>query len=133
MFPRRLYLVIEFDFSEKSSDGQEETIWAPLIRGWRGRGISTHGAGVALLWHLSQYAPLVLVVWSGGKSLHGWFNFARTAEKTQHRFMEYACALGACYSTWARCQLVRLPAGLRPNGNRQVVEYFDPSNLPETL
>ena len=131
MFPRRLYRVIEFDFSETSSDGREQPVWAPLIRKWKEEGISTRGACAALLWHLSQYAPLVLIVWSGGKSLHGWFNFAGTPEKTQRDFMEYACAIGACYSTWTRCQLVRLPAGIRPDGNRQSVEYFDPSNLPE--
>jgi hypothetical protein len=133
MFPQRLYLVSEFDFSEKSSDGKEDTIWAPLIRKWRDRGISIRGACAALLWHLAQYAPLVLAVWSGGKSLHGWFNFAGTSEETQRLFMEYAVAIGACYSTWTRCQLVRLPAGLRPNGNRQTVEYFDSSNLPGAL
>jgi hypothetical protein len=133
MFPCRRYLVIEFDFSEMSSDGKEETIWAPLIRKWKSQGISIRGACAALLWHLSQYAPLVLVVWSGGKSLHGWFNAAGEEEGTLRRFMEYACALGACYSTWTRCQLVRLPAGLRPNGNQQGVEYFDPANLPKTL
>ena len=31
----------------------------------------------ALLWHLAQYAPLVLAVHSGSKSLHGWFYCAR--------------------------------------------------------
>jgi hypothetical protein len=131
MFSSRLYLVTEFDFSEMSRDGKEETVWAPLIRKWKDQGISVRGACAALLWHLARYAPLVLVVWSGGKSLHGWFNFAGVPEKDQRAFMEYACAIGACYSTWTRCQLVRLPAGLRPNGNRQTVEYFDPSNLPD--
>jgi hypothetical protein len=131
MFPSRLYLVNEFDFSEKSGDGKEDAIWAPLIRKWKDRGISIRAACAALLWHLARYAPLVLAVWSGGKSVHGWFNFASTSEETQRRFMEYAVAIGACYSTWTRCQLVRLPAGLRPNGNRQTVEYFNPTVLPD--
>jgi len=132
MFPRRLYLTVEFDFSEKSSDGKEETVWAPWVRKWKDQGISVRGACAALLWHLSQYAPLVLVVWSGNRSLHGWFNAQGEEESSQRRFMQYACAIGACYSTWTRCQLVRLPAGLRQNGNRQSVEYFDPSNLPSS-
>ena len=133
MFPTRLYLDVEFDFSEKSKDGEEETVWAPLIRKWMDRGISVREACRALLWHLSQYAPLVLVTWSGGKSLHGLFNAGGEEENVLRKFMEYACALGACHSTWTHCQLVRLPAGLRPNGNRQTVEYFDPFNLPEAL
>jgi hypothetical protein len=131
MFPVRLYLVVEFDFSEKSRDGQQETAWAPSIRKWKKRGISIRGACAALLWHLSQYAPLVLVVWSGGKSSHGWFNVAGIAETKQRAFMEYSCSLGGDSATWTRCQLVRLPEGLRPNGNRQTVEYFDPSSLPD--
>jgi hypothetical protein len=133
MFPMRLYLVVEFDFSEKSRNGKQETAWAPPIRKWKKRGISTRGACAALLWHLSQYAPLVLVVWSGGKSSHGWFNVDRIAETDQRAFMEYGCALGGDSATWTRCQLVRLPEGLRPNGNRQTVEYFNPANLPESL
>jgi hypothetical protein len=133
MFPRRLYIVAEFDFTERARDGIQETPWAPLIRKWKKRGISARGACAALLWHLSQYAPLVLVVWSGGKSSHGWFNVAEIAETEQRAFMEYGCALGADSATWTRCQLVRLPEGLRPNGNRQTVEFFNPANLPEAL
>jgi hypothetical protein len=132
MFNRRLYLVIEFDFSIFSRDGSRETIWAPWIQKWETRGRSVKDACAALLWHLSRYAPLVVVVWSGAKSLQGWFNAHGEDEASLRRFMEYACALGADSATWKKCQLIRLPEGVRgSNGNRQIVEYFDPSNLPD--
>jgi len=135
MFPTpRLYLVIEFDFSVKSRDGKEETRWAALIRGWEQKGISTRQACSALIRHLSLYAPLVLIVWSAGKSLHTWFNVSTASEKEQHAFMDYSCAVGADPATWTKCQLVRLPMGIRgDNKVRQTVEYFDPSNLPGSV
>jgi hypothetical protein len=134
MFKSRLYQIIEFDFSEYSRDGSRETVWAPWIRRWKDNRQSIKDACAALLWHLSQYAPLVLVVWSGGKSLQGWFTAQGEDELSQRRFMEYTVAVGADSATWKRCQLIRLPGGIRsPNGNRQIVEYFNPDNLPETL
>ena len=36
----------------------------------------------ALLLHLAEKAPLALAVYSGGKSLHGWFYCAGIAEET---------------------------------------------------
>ena len=71
MFPRRRYLVVEFDFSILNRAGTGETEWAPWIRGWEKAGRSTRDACAALLWHLSQYAPLALVVWSGRQKLAG--------------------------------------------------------------
>ena len=58
---------------------------------WEKAGISVRDACASLLVHLSRYAPLALVVWSGGKSLQGWFN----ATEELREFFEYACALGA--------------------------------------
>jgi hypothetical protein len=134
MFKTRLYQVIEFDFSLWSRDGSKETAWAPWIRKWEKGGRSVKDTCAGLLWHLSQYAPMVLVVWSGGKSLQGWFNAQGEDEASQRRFMEYACALGADSVTWKCCQLIRLPGGVRgSNGNRQTVEYFNPDNLPTFL
>ena len=130
MFPARRFLVVEFDFSIRSRDGTSETEWAPLIRGWEEACRSVRDACAALIWHLAEYAPLTLVVWSGGKSLQAWFDAWRQPEPVLHRFMEYAVMLGADHATWTRCQLVRTPEAIRANGNRQAVEYFDPSSLP---
>jgi hypothetical protein len=87
----------------------------------------------ALLVHLRKYAPLALVVHSGGKSLHGWFPCAGLPEERVEKFFRYAVSLGADHMIWTRCQFVRMPDGLRENGNRQRVMYFDPENLEQSI
>ena len=82
-----------------------------------------------LLVHLSQFGPLVMVVCSGGKSLHGWFYCAGVPEDTLHRFMRYAVSVGGDDALWCTNQFARLPDGLRGNGNRQSVLYFNPHSL----
>ena len=83
-------------------------------------------AHAALLLHLAAHAPLALAVHSGIKSIHGWFYCLGQPEEKLRRFMRYAVSLGACTSTWSRSQFVRMPDGLRDNGKRQVVYYFNP-------
>ena len=79
--------------------------------------------------HLAIYAPLVLACRSGGKSVHGWFYCLGQPEDKLRRFMDYAVSIGADPATWSKCQMVRMPDGLRDNGNRQSVIYFNPSVL----
>jgi len=83
----------------------------------------------ALLLHLAERAPLALALFSGSKSLHGWFYCAGVAEAKVSRFFRYAVSLGADPATWTRCQLVRMPDGLRENGKRQAVYFFNPGVL----
>jgi hypothetical protein len=83
----------------------------------------------ALLLHLAARRPLALVVFSGSKSLHGWFYCAGVVEEKVSRFFRYAVSLGADRATWTSCQLVRMPDGLRDNGKRQVVYFFNPRVL----
>jgi hypothetical protein len=84
----------------------------------------------ALHWHLREYAPLVLVVSSGGKSQHGWYACEGIAEDVTRRFMRYAVTLGADPATWTRSQFVRLPQGWRADKQApQDVAYFDPAKL----
>lgn len=131
--PRR-WLVIEFD---KLEDG---TPMSPDEQ-------------AALHWHFRESAAalnwprLALVVSSGGKSLHGWYGPC-TDEAVSHDLMAYAVSLGADPATWNRCQLVRLPAGLRgkakpkewglPEGwgrrdeIRQAVYFYDPTQCNPT-
>ncbi|MGH8092258.1 MAG: hypothetical protein ACREIF_02130 [Chthoniobacterales bacterium] len=80
----------------------------------------------AILLHLAGRAPLALAVHSGGKSLHGWFYCAAQPEERLHDFMRYAVMLGADPATWTRSQFVRMPDGLRENGKRQTVYFFNP-------
>jgi hypothetical protein len=80
----------------------------------------------AILLHLAEFGPLALAVFSGSKSLHGWFYCAGEPEPTLLTFFRSAVALGADRATWTRCQLVRMPDGLRDNGTRQTVYFFNP-------
>jgi hypothetical protein len=119
--------VIEFDFTERDKKGNA-TIHAPLLRALAGKGVSVLDLCASLLAHLTRYAPLALAVFSGGKSLHGWFYCDGQPEDQVRRFMRYAVSLGADPATWTRNQMVRMPDGTRTdaNGARQTVHYFNP-------
>jgi hypothetical protein len=83
----------------------------------------------AVLLHLAERAPLAVAVHSGSKSIHGWFYSAGHSEEKLRGFMQYAVSLGADRATWTRSQFVRMPDGLRENGRRQVVYFFNPEVL----
>jgi hypothetical protein len=121
----RLWLVCEFDFSKFARDGITPTEWKTLIESWESAEITIADACSALLWELGTLAPLVLVVSSGGKSLHGWFKVAGATEEQLREFSRIAMRLSACSSTVNNpSQFVRIPDGLRENGARQLVWYF---------
>ena len=136
----RRFLVVECDFSEYAKDGKTETRYAGLIRRLRARNVSVADMCAAVVVNLAELLPLVMVVNSGGKSLHGWFYVAEQEEADLLDFMSLAVSLGADHATWTRCQFVRLPGGARTNGVwptvenlnaegeigvRQTVEYFN--------
>jgi len=80
----------------------------------------------SIIWHLREFAPLIMVVSSGGKSLHAWFDARGTSEEVQRRFFRYAVSLGADPATWTRSQFVRLPQGWRwDKATYQEVQYYD--------
>jgi hypothetical protein len=120
----RSFVVIEFDITESGP-------WAPYVRDWRERGISTIDANVALITELAGKGlprlPLALGVHSGGKSVHGWCPCTGLTDEQIRPFMARAVRLGADKATWTRCQFVRMPDGTRDNGNRQRVHYFAPN------
>ena len=101
----RAYLVIEFD----DLDGKD--VHASLLWALHRCAVSTGGP------------PLVCVVDSAGKSLHGWFQVGGRSESELREFMAYAILLGADPATWTRCQLVRMPNGTRGEA-RQQVRFF---------
>jgi hypothetical protein len=80
----------------------------------------------AVLLHLAKSAPMALAVFSGSKSIHGWFYCAGQPEGALRSFMERAVTLGADRATWTPSQFVRMPDGTRDNGNRQTVYFFNP-------
>jgi hypothetical protein len=77
----------------------------------------------AVLLHLAGYAPMVLALHSGGKSIHGWFFVHGQPDAKIEKFFRYAVSLGADPRMWTRSQFVRMPDGTRDNGKRQTV-YF---------
>ena len=81
----------------------------------------------SILWHLAKLADLVMVVSSGGKSLHGWFMMP---EDREEQFWQAAVKSGADPALMRnRSSFVRIPFGTRDNGNIQTVIYFDPSKI----
>jgi hypothetical protein len=82
----------------------------------------------AIIWHLRGIADLVLVLSSGGKSLHAWFS---VPEDDEEEFWKAAVECGADIALKRnRSSFVRIPEGLRDNGNLQRAIYFDPSKIP---
>jgi hypothetical protein len=118
----RRFLVVEFDF-DASGSAKEERLFAKLNRQAR----DVRDLSAALLLHLAEKAPLALAVYSAGKSLHGWFYCGGVADERVCGFFEYALRLGADSANWSRSQFVRMPDGLRDNGRRQTVYFFNPA------
>jgi hypothetical protein len=99
----------------------------------------------AVIGHLGSYAPLAAVVFSGSRSLHGWFVCKGASEEKLLRFMRYAVSLGADKRMWLRSQFCRMPDGRRSDGKtstalsscglhgvpagRQALLYFNPQVL----
>jgi hypothetical protein len=87
--------------------------------------VGTIDEHAAILRHLGGYAPLVCAVFSGRKSLHGWFFVRNQPEEKVFKFFRYAVSLGADPMTWTRSQFVRLPDGTRNSGERQTVFFLN--------
>jgi hypothetical protein len=77
----------------------------------------------AIIWQLRKTFDLIMVLESGGKSLHAWFQIEPDEEDD---FWKAAVPLGADPALMRnRSSFVRLPMGQRDNGKRQGVLYFD--------
>jgi hypothetical protein len=96
----RKYLVVEFDKGE-------------------------HADHAAYLHNLHRLIPITTVVYSGNKSLHGWFNVENLPEHKQVSFFKEATRLGADTATWNKSLFVRMPDGRRDNGIRQRILLFN--------
>jgi hypothetical protein len=84
----------------------------------------------AVIWHLGTLAPLAAVVFSGSKSLHGWFFCERTSEDTLLRFMRYAVSLGGDKRMWLRSQFCRMPDGCRSDSNSELLSSCGLEGIP---
>lgn len=99
----RQYLVIEFDWGEQATQ-------------------------MKILRHLAakKGPKLVMVVHSGSKSCHGWFDVRDLEEEGIIKsFFDYAVRCGADNRLWLRSQFCRLPAGTRDDGRPQSVLYLN--------
>ena len=86
-----------------------------------------HHASI-IRWLMGTRAP-VLVIKSGGKSLHAWYR--TETQDRDAKFWHLAIAAGADPAIQRnRGQAVRLPMGTRDNGNVQSVLYCNPHNSP---
>jgi hypothetical protein len=119
--PRR-FLIVEFDFDESNSPEQ-----ARLLGKLKAQKRDVRDLCAALLLHLAERAPLTMAVYSGGKSLHGWFYCTDVPEQNVLGFFRYALLLGADSPNWCRSQFARMPDGLRENGKRQSVYFLNPA------
>jgi hypothetical protein len=78
-------------------------------------------------WGLLQYinthiVPLVMCVHSGGKSLHGWFNYDEA-----HKYLDLFIKLGYDESLWRLQQPCRLPGMFREDKQKyQRILYWNP-------
>jgi hypothetical protein len=80
----------------------------------------------ALIVHLAGFAPLACTVFSGAKSVHGWFYCFGQPEPRVRAFFAYALRLGADDRMWSRCQFARMPDGKRDNGRQQTCLFLNP-------
>ena len=88
----------------------------------------------ARLWHLNSYRELVMVVYSGGKSLHGWFDFRGEPEERVEKFFNVAAKLGCDTKTFGRSQFVRMPGGKRADGKTSdALKLAGIENVPSGL
>jgi len=82
----------------------------------------------SIIWHLKDLFHLVMVISSGGKSMHAWFWVDPTQEDD---FWKIAVPMGADPALMRnRSSFVRIPMGTRDNGNTQRLFYF---NQPPTI
>jgi hypothetical protein len=121
----RQYLVVEFDFARLGKNGRP-TFDIDLLDRLEAKGITIPDLCASVIAEL-QFAGrpvLRLVLSSGGKSLHSWWDCQGISDEETEIFFSKACSLGADPATWTLCQLVRIPDGTRDNGTRQKVHFF---------
>jgi hypothetical protein len=88
----------------------------------------------SLIVHLSRYCgeDPELILSSGGKSLHAWWRIDDWPDEDIETFEDEAARIGAdpaLLGEARKCQLVRLPAGTRDNGESQSILFWNPSPL----
>jgi len=84
---------------------------------------------VRILWDLKRYLPLVMILHSGNRSLHGWYLASECPAVRMESFRLHAASLGADTSLYRPEQAARTPNQMRDGENKQEVWYLDDSML----
>lgn len=101
----RVYSVIEFDMGEPREHA-------------------------SILKYLATRLPLMMIVYSGSTSLHGWFKTSHADEPFVEKFYKEAVMLGADPKMFSPCQFSRLPMGTNARtGRTQRVIFFNPRHV----
>jgi hypothetical protein len=123
----RKYTVMDFDFTLNGSFGEliqrimeEEGLMPRYV---------IHEITAAIILEIAQRSPdvpLLMVVDSGGKSLHAWWDIASMPYEKQKEWFYKAVPLGADWRIFdVTCQFVRMPHGTKEiTGVRQSVIYW---------
>ena len=106
----RIHLVIEFDDSDKAHQCRSITF-------------------------LRKFLPLVLVVYSGHKSLHAWYKVKGVDPDYVRDFFNLACVLGTDKTLWGKHQFVRMPNAYRNDGKAKGLQrcyFYQPPRFQKT-
>ena len=106
----RWYLVTEFDDGRKQGQQAAKILWL---------------TGVAR----SSNIKLAMVLFSGKKSLHAWWDVRRLDETVIMEFFQIVCSIGCDPCTKTRSQLVRTPKAANSFGGNKAKCYPRVTNL----
>ena len=106
----RKYMVLEFDYKETDPNGFKNA-----------ERFNTFAMTMA------NFAPLVMAVDTGGKSVHYWYEVGETAKSIKDRFFQIACLHGADSRLGVKSQIARLPntPASKEGRGKQSVIYLD--------
>ena len=127
------YQVIECDITRTDEAGNP-TIWASWLDRWERQGLTVYDVQARVIRWLAEHSPFtpVMVVHSGGKSLHAWFDVRNASDSDLQKFRSDAAKLGADQRLYLPEQWSRFPNGTRSDGRRQPVLYFNPELSRDT-
>tara|TARA_R110000796_G_scaffold17656_1_gene54173 strand:+ start:2552 stop:5080 length:2529 start_codon:yes stop_codon:yes gene_type:complete len=108
---KRDWMVIEFDYKDGDAEGEAKV---------------ERFSQFAMT--MANYAPLVMAVDTGNKSIHFWFDGAEAAPEIRRAFFTHACMHGADKQLGVKSQIARMPntGAAKVGRGVQRVIYFDP-------
>jgi hypothetical protein len=99
----RVFFIVEFDFDQDRQEDQAKLIWA-----------------------LRKQQRLVMVVFSGRRSLHSWFDVRGMTEESIEDFCDLAVSVGADKAMKDKSQFTRIPGGVNKQTHKeQKLLYFN--------